>query len=213
MQHPRVLESLREPDVAVSQSLLRALPPEADVDDLFREFPHGFAAMLANFPQLVGDRPRSLCDAHQIMIGRSSIFRDAAPFAIVSVVSLIAKRGDDLVQFARSMETEDWARYCLFFAICYGQYDRSIDLLTNHPFLFSVLKQRVEEEMAFVGPRKWMDSLIRFAFYCARNEVGFEQRDEWRAFLNAVHVADWPDALTLDNQNFRLFELYRNAIG
>jgi hypothetical protein len=212
MRHPRVIEHLRDPDVVVSQSLLRALPPEDEVEAIFREFPHGFAAMLANFDSLVGTRPRSLCDAQQILIGRSNIFRDAAPFAVVSVVFLVAKRGGDLVQFAGSMGTPDWAKYCLFFVICYGQYDQAIDLLNRYPFLFPILKDGVEEEMSFVGLRKWTDSRIRFAFYCARNEVEFEQRDEWKAFLNAVRVADWPDAITLDNQNLRVFDLYRKAI-
>jgi hypothetical protein len=212
MFNPRVVESLRDASVGVSQALLRALPIADDVEALFMQFPHAFAAMLANFPQLLGDRQRALCDAHQTFVGRSRIYRDAPRFTVVAVVAMVAKRGEDLLQFAETMDGFDWVKYCLFFAICHGKFEAAVQILGKWNGLFPFLREGVEEEVTFLEHTTWTEARIRFAFYCARNEVDFAEREEWKSFLNAVRIADWPDALTIDSQNFRIFDGDRNAI-
>jgi hypothetical protein len=211
LNHPKVIEALRNPPFAAAQSLLTSLRNHENYDELFTDFPHAFAAMLFHFVDLVGPKPRCLCDAQLFLTDRSYATLLIPPhFAIVSIAFVAVKTGKkDVLELMDAVKNDEWSRYCLFFTICLKQYQSAIEILKRHGFLFGFLKENVKEELLFAGPRKWADSLIEFAIFCAHTDVSFAEHVEWRAFLEVVRIADWPDALQLDSENFRLFERYQ----
>jgi hypothetical protein len=211
LNHPKVIEALRNPPFAAAQSLLTSLRNHDDYEKLFTDFPHAFAAMLFHFVDLTGPKPRCLCDAQLFLTdGHSPTMPIPPHFAIVSIVFVAIKTGKkDVLELINAVKTDEWCRYCLFFTICFKQYQNAIEILKSHRFLFRFLKESVQEELLFAGPRKWADSLIEFTIFCADTDVSFAENIEWRAFLEVVRIADWPDTLQLDNENFRLLERYQ----
>lgn len=192
----------------MAQALLNALHNETNCDELFGQFPHAFAAMLLYFAQVIGQKPKVLCDAQLFLIEEGTEM-SLPQFAVVSIIFVAMKTGNkNVIEFINRFKGDDWRKYCVFFTVCFHHYQKTVEMLNGNKRLFRFLREGVREETAFVGAGKWGDSLIEFALFCAHGDIAFEERSEWRTFLERVRIADWPDALQVDHENLRLLDRY-----
>jgi hypothetical protein len=209
LHHHKVIEFLRNPPVYASQQLLSCLPFDADVATLQRLFtvsPHAFSAMLCNFSDLIGGKPRSLVEAHQLLEKQLRDLPDCPSFVRLAVAFVIVTKHEDIIELAHWLRHAEWCQWLLFFVICFGQYHIAIELIEMHPSLIQFLGQKIPEEFLFVGAGKWADSLVIFAVNSLHRNLSFSRSPDWKAFLSRVKAADWPDELALNQLNFSLLE-------
>jgi hypothetical protein len=209
LHNHKVIELLRDSPLSAAQRLLSCLPENSDLErmnHLFAEYPHAFAAMLDHFSDLVGPKPRSLVEAHQILQQRQRELADCPRFVKTSVAFLAKKSGQDLANFAFWIGDFEWSQCFLFFAICSSQYEQAVRLIDSQPSLINFLGQPMPEEMLFVGAGKWTDSLVLFAVHCLHQSVSFAGLPDWKRFLGRIKAANWPDGLTVNHVNLLLLD-------
>lgn len=208
MSHPTVLKILREkPPVSFSQSLLMS----SRLNSLnFVCFPIGFYALIFNCDELIGEKPEILESISNIIQSfetgnQFDVPTEFPKYAKISLVAFFAKKNFDLSLFYDS--DDEFASICVFFLICFKKFNESVDLLSKNMNVISFLLSNFIDGLAFVGPGRWIPSLIEFAIYCSANNVFFETKS-WIEFISMVFKEEWPQYIVDDQCNFVVFSEY-----